>query len=77
MKNLFAFEIDKAQSLYNKARTILPKEDFKTLLAARAMGAIYEEILLKIKQNNCLPCKKKIKLSKMRKFLILMRTWRS
>ena len=76
VKNLFAFEIDKAQKLYNEARKILPREDFKTLLTARAMGAIYEEILLKLKQQTCLLCKKKIKLSKLQKLLILFRTWR-
>ena len=75
-KNLFAFEINKAQKLYDEARSILPKEDFKTLLTARAMGAIYEEILLKLKQKPCLPCEKKIKLSKLQKLLILFKTWR-
>lgn len=75
-KKLFAFELDKAQKLYDEAREILPKEDFKTLLTARAMGAIYEEILLKLKQQPCLPCEKKIKLSKFKKLLILFKTWR-
>lgn len=77
VKNLFDFELDKAQKLYNKARKILPKEDFKTLLAARAMGAIYEEILFKLKQKSCLPCEKKIKLSKLEKIWILFKTWRA
>ena len=76
VENLFNFELDKAQKLYDEARKILPKEDFKTLLTARAMGAIYEEILLKLKQQSCLPCEKKIKLSKLQKLLILFRTWR-
>ncbi len=77
MRKLFAFEIDKAQKLYDKARQILPKEDFKSLLAARAMGAIYEEILLKIKQNACLPKENKVKLSKLNKLFILLKTWRA
>ncbi|MBO4707331.1 MAG: squalene/phytoene synthase family protein [Elusimicrobiaceae bacterium] len=76
VEKLFVFEIDKAQKLYDEAREILPKEDFKTLLAARAMGAIYEGILVKLKQEPCLPRKKKIKLSKLRKLLILFKTWR-
>lgn len=75
-KKLFAFELEKAQKLYDEARKILPKEDFNTLLTARAMGAIYEDILLKLKQNSCLPCEKKIKLSKLRKLLILFKIWR-
>ncbi len=76
VKKIFAFELDKAQKLYDEARQLLPKEDFKTLLAARAMGAIYEEILLKFKKEPCLPCQKKIKLSKLKKLLILFKTWR-
>ncbi len=76
LRNLFIFELDKAQKLYDKAREILPKEDFKTLLTARAMGAIYEEILLNLKEGSCLPCKKKIKLSKFKKLFILFKTWR-
>lgn len=77
MRKLFAFEIDKTRKLYDKARQILPKEDFKTLLAARAMGAIYEEILFKIKQRACLPAENKIKLSKSDKLFILLKTWRA
>ena len=76
IKNMLAFEADKAQKLYNEARNLLPKEDFKTLLTARAMGAIYEEILLKFKQKSCTVQEKKIKLSKAAKLLILFRTWR-
>ena len=76
VKKLFDFELDKAQKLYDDARKILPKEDFKTLLTARAMGAIYEKILFKLKQQACLPCEKKLKLSKLQKLLILLKTWR-
>ena len=76
IQKLFAFELDKAQKLYDEAREILPKEDFKTLLPARAMGAIYEEILNKLKKKPCLPSEKKIKLSKLQKLLILFKTWR-
>jgi len=77
MRKLFAFEIDKAQKLYEKARQILPEEDFKTLLAARAMGAIYEGILLELKKRACLPAENKIKLSKFSKLFILLKTWRA
>ena len=75
IKKLLAFEAQKAHVLYDKAREILPQEDFKTLLPARAMGAIYEEILSKFKQKSCTLQEKKIKLSKVTKLLILFRTW--
>ena len=76
VNKLLAFEAQKTQALYDKAREILPHEDFKSMLAARAMGAIYEEILFKFKQKSCTLQEKKIKLSKAAKLLILFRTWR-
>lgn len=75
IQKLLAFEADKAQKLYDEARNLLPKEDFKTLLTARAMGAIYEEILLRFKQKSCAVQEKKIKLSKVAKLLVLFKTW--
>lgn len=76
LKSLLSYEADKAQKLYDKAHQLLPEEDFKTLLAARAMGLIYEEILFKIKQKSCLPQEKKIQLSKLEKICILFKAWR-
>ena len=75
IQKLLAFEAKKAQALYDKARRILPREDFKTLLTARTMGAIYEQILFKFIQKSCTLQEKKIKLSKVVKLLVLFRTW--
>lgn len=77
VRELISYEIDKTQKLYDEARTALPQEDFKSMLAARAMGEIYENILFKIKKNPCFFQEKKIKLSKVAKLLILFRTWRA
>jgi phytoene synthase len=68
--------LEKSQNYYNKAHKILPKEDFASLLAARAMGNIYEAILQKIQKSPCRFCAKKIKLSKLEKLRILLKTWR-
>ena len=42
---LLKAQAQEAAQYYNAARALLPKEDFKQLLAARAMGNIYEAIL--------------------------------
>lgn len=73
---LLFFEMERAQDYYNKARSLLPKEDFKSLLAARAMGNIYEAILKKLQKTPCRLGGKKIKLSKLEKVKILIKTWR-
>lgn len=75
LQKLLTFEAQKAQALYDKAHKILPREDFKTLLTARTMGAIYEQILFKFIQKSCTLQEKKIKLSKVVKLLVLFRTW--
>ncbi len=76
LKALLAAQAAKAQEYYNQARALLPKEDFKAMLAARAMGNIYEGILKKFIFNGCSLSGKKIKLSKLEKLLILFKTWR-
>lgn len=76
MKTLLAEQAAQAQKYYDEARKMLPKEDFKTLLAARAMGNIYEGILRKFIFKGCSLSGKKIKLSKLEKLIILFNTWR-
>ena len=73
---LLFFEAQKAQELFLKAENMLPKEDFSSLLAARAMGNIYKAILNKLLARPCRLGDKKIKLSKAEKFIILFKTWR-
>lgn len=65
-----------AREYYKQAFALLPKEDFKQLLAARAMGNIYYSILLKLQEKGCSLGGKKIKLSKWDKLLVLFKTWR-
>lgn len=76
LKALLAAQAAEAREYYKQARALLPKEDFKTLLAARAMGNIYEGILEKFIFKGCSLSGKKIKLNKLEKLLILFRTWR-
>lgn len=74
---LLFFEAQKAQELFLKAERLLPKEDFKAMLPARAMGNTYKAILQKLLRRPCRLGDKKIKLSKIEKFFILFKTWRN
>lgn len=75
-KALLYFMLERAQDYYNKARRLMPKEDFVSLLPARAMGNIYESILKKLQKGACRLSGNKVKLSKTEKVMILFRTWR-
>lgn len=73
IKNLLAFERQRTEDFYRHAEIILPKEDFKNMLAARIMANIYRAIFDKTK--SCKIYKNKIKLNKLHKFFILIKTW--
>jgi len=76
LKALLLIQALKAKQYYKDARVLLPKDDFKALLPARAMGNIYEGILDEFIKTGCSLRGKKIKLNKIRKLLILFKTWR-
>lgn len=74
---LLFFEAQKAQELFMQAEKLLPKEDFKAMLPARAMGNIYKALLGKLLARPCRLDDKKIKLNKIEKIKILFNTWRN
>ena len=73
IENLLAFERNRTEVFYRHAELALPKEDFKTMLAARIMGNIYKAIFDKTKP--CKIFKHKLKLSKIQKIFIVFKTW--
>lgn len=75
VKNLIAFERQRTAEFYVQAKALLPKQDFKSMLAARIMGNIYEAIFHKMKAG--IIFKKKVKLSKLTKLSIVFKTWRN
>lgn len=77
ISSLLAFEYERAKTLYQKAESLIPKEDFNKLLVARIMGAIYKGILEKMQKTSCRLAHKKIKLNKIQKLLILVNVWRT
>lgn len=76
LEALIRYELSRAQNYYDNAAKLLPKEDFASMLPARAMGNIYKEILKKLQQNPCPSDGKKLKLNKPAKILVLFKTWR-
>ena len=74
VKKLLAFERQRTQAFYNQADKLLPKEDFKNMLAARIMGNIYKAIFERTAP--CIIFEEKIKLNKFHKILIMFKTWR-
>ena len=75
VKKLLAFERQRTLDFYNQAEKLLPKEDFKNMLGARIMGNIYKAIFEKTAP--CIIFEEKIKLSKFKKILIMIKTWSS
>jgi phytoene synthase len=75
LKEVLLFELARAQNYYKEAKALLPKEDFKNLLAARAMGNIYYALFKKLQKTPCRFDAKKIKLNKLEKFFILFKTF--
>ncbi len=72
VRDLLAFEASRARRYYEQASQLLPKEDFGSLLAARAMGALYFNILEKFSKT-CVVSVKKIKLNKAQKAFALLK----
>lgn len=75
VKKLLAFERERTAAFYNQAQELLPKEDFKNMLGARIMGNIYKAIF--DKTAPCIIFENKIKLNKIQKLIILLKTWRA
>jgi phytoene synthase len=76
VKNLMLFQIERAESFYDKALNALPKEDKKQQRAGLMMAAIYRTLLREIKSGG--PEKvlnSKISLGTLRKILIAFNVW--
>ncbi len=73
LKPLLEFEAVLAKDFYETARATLPKEDYKSMLPARIMAAVYEEVLRKIEATG-FEFKEKVRLTKLEKFKIILKT---
>lgn len=67
----------RCKHFFNKARRLLPESERQNLKAALIMAAFYEDILNKIAAGNFDIRRERMRLSKSRKFRLLLRTLRS
>jgi len=65
-------QADRAEALYAKATELLPKEDYKALLAPRIMHRIYHTLLGKMREDNFRVLDRRYRLNKFQKLALLV-----
>lgn len=68
-----SYQADRAEELYREARDLLPKEDYKALLAPRIMHRIYHSLLVKMREDGFRVFDRRYRLSKLEKLKFLMK----
>ena len=74
-KNLMVFEIERAESFYEKANSEIASDDKKNLAAALVMAAVYRAILKKIGKNPLAILDEKIRLSRAESLIMALQGW--
>lgn len=72
---LMDFEARRAEAYFAEAEALLPSGDRKALLPARIMGAIYHEVLLRMRRGGFDVFRVRYSLSRLHKISILLRYW--
>lgn len=67
-----SYQAERAESLYAKATELLPKEDYKALLAPRIMHRIYHDLLGKMRDDGFRVFDRRYRLNKLQKLAILV-----
>jgi phytoene synthase len=75
VRQLLAFQAQRARDYYRRADAILPRRDARRLVAARIMGAIYRGILRRIESRNYDVFSEVIRVPRPRRALIAAATW--
>jgi len=65
------FQAQRCEELYAKATSLLPKEDYKALLAPRVMHRIYHTLLRKMKNDGYRVFDRRYRLNKLQKLALL------
>ncbi|YCM42559.1 squalene/phytoene synthase family protein [Verrucomicrobiaceae bacterium 227] len=65
-------QADRAEALYAKATELLPKEDYKALLAPRIMHRIYHTLLGKMREDDFRVLDRRYRLNKFQKLALLV-----
>jgi 15-cis-phytoene synthase len=75
VRQLLAFEVERARKFYRKADAALPRHDERRLVAARIMGAIYYELLRSIERARYDVFRTRVRVGRPRQALIAALTW--
>jgi 15-cis-phytoene synthase len=75
VRALIAFECRRARDFYQRARTAMPREDRKRLVAAEIMRAVYFETLLRIERSGHDVFTARARVPRPRQALIALRQW--
>ena len=75
VKQLLAFQAQRARDYYRRADAILPRRDARRLVAARIMGAIYRGILGRIEARDYDVFSEVIRVPRPRRAIIAAATW--
>ena len=75
VRSLLAHHTSRAREYFEKAERVLPREDARSLVAARIMGAIYAALLRRIERSGFAVFGEPLRLPRWQKALIALRTW--
>jgi phytoene synthase len=75
VRDLLAFECARAREYYEEADRLLPREDRRSLVAARIMGAIYHAILVRIERNGYDVFRGTVRVPRPTRAMIAASTW--
>jgi phytoene synthase len=75
LRQLLAFEVERARQFYRKADAALPRHDERRLVAARIMGAIYFELVRSIERAGYDVFSQRVRVGRPRQAAIAALTW--
>jgi 15-cis-phytoene synthase len=75
LRELLAFQAERAKQFYRKAEAALPPLDERRLIAARIMGAIYLDLLRTIERSGYDVFRRRMRVSRPRQAMIAAATW--
>ncbi len=71
VKKLIEFQIDRAQSYFEKAEPLLRELDFDARFPTLLMGGVYATVLAKLRKDPLVAIRKRLKLSTVQKLLVI------
>jgi len=75
VRQLLAFQVNRARRFYRKADAALPRRDERRMVAARIMGAIYADLLRSIERAGYDVFRRRARVARPRQAVIAALTW--